>query len=452
MQHIIEPTRSQEKFLLDEESKAIAFITGFGGGKSFIACVRMIEMKMKYPQCDILYLFPTFSMFRDILFPTLSEVLLNTGIEYRINKSTGEIFFACGGRIILKSMDNADTIVGFNVLSVFLDELDTMTTSKAKAAWVKAIARARKKVQKIDHEGNKVFDGDGNIIYAKNQMLVVSTPEGYRFIYNMFEKKKPDNYTLIQAKGLENIHLPEDYYENLEQIYTKEQIEAYRDGKFVNLTSGAVYTEFDYRECNCESVYREGETLIIGMDFNVRNCNGVVYVKRNDLDTHNSRNKVDANYRYFKKPQLHAIHHFHDIADTEEMTEVIRNRYPNSPIIVYPDSSGKNASSKGITLSDITILKGAGFTCRYPSKNPRVLDRVKSYNSALKVGLVKVNMEACPEVAESLLQQVYNENTQLPDKKANSKIDDVNDAATYPIDYIYPIKRKSIHSVGISNY
>ena len=244
---------SQTRFLVDETSKAIAFVTGFGGGKTFVLVTKMVNMKMKFPKVDLLYLLPVYSMFRDILFPTLSEVLDGTGIGYKINKTTGEIFFDCGGRVILKSMDNPESIVGMNVFAVFLDELDTLPQDKAWQVWIKALARARKKVSIIEQfededgeiQSRIATDEDGNELEHENQMIVGSTPEGYRLLYKLFDKDKPPNYTLIQASGYENVHLPKDYYDNLRQIYPDELVDAYILGKFVNMAIGAVYKEFD---------------------------------------------------------------------------------------------------------------------------------------------------------------------------------------------------------------
>ena len=408
----------------------------------------MVNIKLKYPKVDLLYLLPTYSMFRDILFPTLAEVLDGTGIGYKINKTTGEIFFDVGGRVILKSMDNPETIVGMNVFAVLLDELDTLPYDKAWQVWVKALARARKKVnifeQYEDEEGNiqtrVKLDEDGNQMELENQMLVGTTPEGYRLVYKLFEKDKPDNYTLIQASGRENTHLPKDYYDNLRMIYPDELVDAYIDGKFVNMAVGAVYKQYDRDKCDTDAAYRDGEELHISLDFNVMNMNGVVFVEREPCFTGNPL------FEYEGHNSFHAIHHFHGIVDTPEMIEAIRERYPRSPIYCYPDASGKNTSSKGFTTSDISLLKKAGFHCKYPSKNPRILDRVQSVNSALKIGLIYVNVRKCEKVAEALEQQIYNKNTELPEKSSASDIDDINDSFGYFIHMKFPIKRKSIRT------
>lgn len=453
-QKVIELTGSQTKFIEDETSKGLAFVTGFGGGKTFVLVTKMVKIKLKFPEADLLYLLPVYSMFRDILFPTLVEVLEGSGIGYKINKTTGEIFFDAGGRVILKSMDNPDSIVGMNVFAVLLDELDTLPHDKAWQVWIKGLARARKKINIMEQyegeDGNLQtrikIDEEGKEMEYENQMIVGSTPEGYRLLYKLFEKEKPDNYTLIQASGYENTNLPKDYYDNLKQIYPEELVEAYINGKFVNMAVGAVYKEYDRERCDTDAIYRDGEELHISIDFNVMNMNAVVFAEREPLFTGNPL------FEYEGFNTFHAVKHLHGIVDTPELIEVIRNRYPRSPIYCYPDASGKNASSKGFTTSDISLLKKAGFHCKYPNKNPRVLERVQSVNSALKVGLIYVNVRECDKVAEALEQQVYNKNTELPEKSSGSSIDDINDSFGYFIHNKFPIKRRLVKKKELKGF
>lgn len=447
MQSVIELTPSQTQFVDDTTSKAVAFVTGFGGGKTFSLVSKMVEDKTTYPKVDLLYLLPTYSMFRDILFPTLTEVLEGTGIEYKINKTTGEIYFACGGRVILKSMDNPDTIVGMNVFKVYLDELDTLPTDKARQVWIKALARARKKVNVFEEDGTTIkLDADGVEMEMVNQMIVGSTPEGYRLLYQMFEKNKPANYTLIQASGYENIHLPKDYYDNLKAIYPPELVEAYINGKFVNMAVGAVYKQYDRELCDTDALYRDGETIHVSLDFNVTNMNGVVFVERDPVFTGNPL------FTYEGANSFHAVKHLTQIMDTPEMIQVIKERYPRSPVYCYPDASGKNTSSKGFTTSDISLLKAAGFHCKYPQKNPRIMERVQSVNSAFMTGLIKVNVRLCEKVADALEQQVFNKATELPEKTSGSSIDDINDSFGYFIHSKFPIKRNTIRNNTIKGF
>jgi hypothetical protein len=66
-------------------------------------------------------------------------------------------------------------------------------------------------------------------------------------------------------------NLPQDYIENLIASYPANLIEAYLEGKFVNLTQGTVYTMFDRERCRSEVTVnrKEKEPMHIGMDFNV---------------------------------------------------------------------------------------------------------------------------------------------------------------------------------------
>lgn len=446
--NLVRLTPSQTDFIqTDETTKATALVTGFGGGKSFILCCKLIELKMKFPKADLLYLLPTYSMFRDILFPTLLELLESTNIKYKLNKTTGEIYFDVGGRVILKSMDNPDTIVGMNVFAVFFDELDTLPAEKAEQVWIKAIARARKAIQKKDSFGEPLWLPNGKPDNYINPLYVGTTPEGYRFVYKMFEKEKPDNYKLIQASGRENIYLPADYYDNLRAIYPDELVDAYIDGKFVNMSQGTVYKSYNRHSCDSFAIYRVGEPLHISVDFNVMNMNAVVYVERESLLQLGEELPL---YQYNDKPTLHAIKHLggkkYKIKDTPEMIETIEDMYPNSIINIYPDASGKNASSKGFTTSDISLFKDAGFNCFYPKKNPKIMDRVVTANSAFKTGLVKIHKDNCPEVAEALETQTFNPTTELPEKSASNSIDDINDSATYIIHFRYPVNRKLFRS------
>ncbi len=446
-QRVVELTKSQTQFVDDRESKAVAFVTGFGGGKTFSLVTKMVDLKISYPKVDLLYLLPTYSMFRDVLFPTITEVLEGSGIGYRINKTTGEIYFDCGGRVILKSMDNPDTIVGMNVFAVLLDELDTLSTEKAKTVWEKAIARARYKVNAYEEDGTTVkLDENGDEIELTNQMIVGSTPEGFRFLYQMFEKDKPDNYTLIQASGYENTHLPKDYYDNLKAIYAPELVDAYVNGKFVNMAVGAVYKQYDRELCDSDAMYRDGEEIHISLDFNVTNMNGVVFVKRDPVFTNNPLFHYEGHHSY------HAVRHLTQIMDTPEMIQVIKNRYPRSPVYCYPDASGKNTSSKGFTTSDISLLKAAGFHCKYPTKNPRIMERVQSVNSAFMSGLIKVNVRECEKVADALEQQVFNKATELPEKTSGSSIDDINDSFGYFIHHKFPINRKTMKTKELKGF
>ena len=87
-------------------------------------------------------------------------------------------------------------------------------------------------------------------------------------------------------------------------------------------------------------------------------------------------------------------------------------------------------------MSDITLLKDAGFKVDAPKKNPYIKDRVLSVNRGFKSGLIKINVDKCPEYALCLEQQAYTDKGE-PDKQGGH--DHLPDAGGYFIHRKYPI-------------
>ncbi len=80
------------------------------------------------------------------------------------------------------------------------------------------------------------------------------------------------------------------------------------------------------------------------------------------------------------------------------------------------------------------------------------MERVQSVNIALKTGLIKVNVRECEKVADALEQQVFNKQTELPEKTAGSSIDDINDSFGYFINMKFPIKRKTMKTKELKGF
>ena len=319
--------------------------------------------------------------------------------------------------IVCKSMEHPSRIVGFNIAHALVDEIDCMKIDKADAAWKKIIARMSTVLPSRQ----------------ENTIDVTTTPEGFNFVYRKFINEltdRPDQqsfYGIVHASTRDNAkNLPRDYIPSLKATYPANLVDAYIDGKFVNLTSGSVYPAFDRKLNHSDEEIQPGDALHIGMDFNVLKMAAVVYVMR------------DGN--------PHAVAELTDVRDTPDMARLITERFKakGHAITIYPDASGQNTSSKSASESDISILKQAGFTIHVTGANPAVKDRVLATNAMLLNGdgvrRMKVNTRNCPKFTEGLEQQAYDKNGE-PDKK--SGVDHVNDAGTYPIVRLWPIVKRT---------
>ncbi|MDD1539256.1 phage terminase large subunit [Riemerella anatipestifer] len=377
-------------------------VAGFGSGKSHAGIIKTVIKKLMYNGIDVAYYLPTYPLVKDIAFPKFSEILSNLGIPFRLNRSDKE-FHLPNGRIILRTMDNPDLIVGYEVGYSLIDEADVLPKDKMQEVYTKIVARNRKALP----------NGE------KNSLDFVSTPEGFKFLYEFFVKKPSPNKLLIKGKTADNPFLPDDYIPSLLETYSDEKILAYLEGEFVNLTSGNVYRNYNRQDNSTRRVVKAGDVLHIGMDFNITKMNAVVHIQEDK--------------KHF------AVDEFVNAYDTQELCELIKRKYPNHKIIVYPDSAGSSRSTSG--KSDHDIIRSFGFTIRGMVKNPAVKDRVNAMNLAFKNNKQEisyyVNDEQCPNYSEALERQTYKNGE--PDK--TSGFDHITEAGGY---YIYQATGKTI--------
>lgn len=401
----------QYELLADTTTKIIGLCSGFGGGKTFSAARKAVQLAVLNPGVDGIVTEPTFPLLVQVMFPELITALNFFGIPFKFNKVESIFYCQINGketRIICGSMENYNRLIGINAAWCVCDEFDTAKMDVAYAAYMKLLGRLRK----------------GNT----RQMVIVSTPEGFRAMHRIFVTEMDESKRLIQAKTTDNHYLPQDYIDTMRAQYPEQLIDAYINGQFVNLTSGTVYYAYKRQQSNSSETIQPNETLYIGQDFNVGKMASTIYVKRFN--------------------EWHAVAELTDLFDTPDVIRVIKERWADKGhrIIMYPDASGKARKSNGASISDIALFQQAGFEVRVKSTNPAVKDRVLAMNKALESGVVKINAKECPVTARGLEQQAYDKNGE-PDK--SSGVDHQNDATTYPIAYELPV-RKPIANMPIS--
>lgn len=423
--------------LLSLPKRFRGYVGGFGSGKTYVGCIALCNAAYRYPGIPQGYFAPTYSQIRDIFYPTIEEVAEKMGLRVIVKQGDHEVHLIDGrgylrSRIICRSMDNPATIVGFKIGRALVDELDILPLMKAEMAWRKIIARMR-------WQGPDGF---------QTQVDVTTTPEGFQFMHKQFVRRlleKPELkrlYGLVQASTYENeALLPEGYIDSLLESYPEQLVRAYLHGQFVNMLHGTVYSHYDRARNRCGDWVQPGEPVHIGMDFNINKMAAVVHVTREN--------------------EPRAVDEIVNQRDTPAMIEAIRSRYwtydkargdwiRERTIVVYPDASGASGSTKDASKSDISLLHSAGFQVQAPAANPPVRDRVLSMNMQFcdnhQRARYKVNDDRCPNYAENLEQQAYNDNGE-PDKKSGH--DHTNDAGGYYIHQRYPvIKPVSSFSMG----
>jgi hypothetical protein len=322
---------------------------------------------------------PTYDLIRMIAWPRFEDLLTQLNVPYKLQKSP------------------------LNMISVegYGNILDTLKKDDAAYVWRQVLARNRQKKN------------------GQNTIGVTTTPEGFKFVYETWKQSPKKGYEIIQAPTASNPHLPDGYIDSLKDIYPSQLLDAYLEGKFVNLTSGTVYSSYNRVAHRSDEAIKQGEPLFIGCDFNVTQQAATVYAQR------------DGGAVWHAVEQLTAMY------DTPEMVRLIQEKWQSKghKIYMYPDASGSSRKTVNASISDIALLEQAGFIVRAKKTNPAVKDRVLAMNAALEAGRIKINDSACPDVANCLEQQSYKNGE--PDKKSGN--DHQNDATTYPIAYEMPI-------------
>jgi hypothetical protein len=407
MKKVIQLLEHQVDFVVDTITPFLALVGGYRSGKSYSLCHKAVYMAsdIKNKGFPFIMMEPTMGMVRRVLEPTMIQVLQETGLKYTHLKQDSFIlhFPTHDHTIWLLSAENYERAQGISASAVFCDEIDLLKKHVADAAWKTLVSRLTGGIQ---------------------QACCCSTPEGFNWLYETFEEQARTNYRLIRARTRDNPFIPEEYFTRMQDEYTEQQLEAYLNGRFINLHNSTVYYQFD-RNINCTNLTIDdfpNSPILIGQDFNVDNCASAIACVRDD--------------------KVYFIDEITGSKDTETTITIIKQRYPNRVIYVYPDSSGKNSSTR-TSISDIALLKQAGFKLFYPTKNPPVVDRIKAVNRKLKNANGKVelyvNLNKCRELVKTFEQQAYVNGT--PDKSTG--LDHLADGMGYLIHYNWPIQGRS---------
>src|SRR6266705_2555465 len=399
---------TQEDFVFST-AKFPAFVGGFGSGKTEALVNRAIIGKLRYPYLDRGFFAPTWDLIKLIAWPRFEKLCDQYRIHVSLNQQQRVLRFRRAGKIIFRSLEVPERIVGFEIADADVDELDTLPPKKSEFAWSKVVARCRQ--TKRDGQPNTASVG--------------TTPEGYRFVYKQWHQHASARYKMFKAKTAENYLLPPDYIPSLQETYPPQLLAAYLDGDFVNMTSGSVYPNFNRVLNDSKETIQAGEPLHIGIDFNVMNMSAVVHVMRGE-----------------KQP--HAVREHVKVRDTETLATMLADTYDvkSRTIFVYPDATGGQRQHANASVSDLAILAAKGFRVCCERSNGPIRDRVNAVNAMIlnAVGQrqYKVNTLACPTVTANLEQQAFVNGE--PDKSSGS--DHTNDALGYFLNYKWPIVRR----------
>ena len=390
-------TKPQADVILDK-SRFRILISGRRFGKTFLA-INELARFARFPNKKVWYVAPTYRQAKSICWSDLvTRLRAHKWIE-DINNSDLTVTLRNKSKISLRGADNENSLSGVGLDFLVMDEFSDINP----VAWYEVLRPTLS-----DTQGHALFCG---------------TPRGFgNWSYDLYTKGQSDKeWKSFKYTTLEGMQVPAEEIEQAKDDLDERTFQQEYMASFVNY-SGMIYYNFDRNKNLIESFKNKILTLHIGLDFNVDPMCAVVCV--------------------IEKDKIYVIDEIQIwSSNTNEMVDEIKQRYKKN-IVIYPDPSARQRKTSAGGLTDLAILKNAGFEVKCKNSAPLVRDRINSVNAKLKnaKGLHSLFiLNSCKNVIKSIERQIYKEGTHVPDK--DSGYDHFNDAIGYMIEYNFPLRR-----------
>lgn len=395
------PLSWSQKIVAESPQRFRVVCAGRRWGKTHLA-LRELAKFARYPNQLCYYVSPSYKMSKNILWKKLKKKLLSINWVKKINETELSIELVNGSVIMLKGADNFDSLRGVGVNFLVMDEMADI----APEAWYEVLRPT-------------LSDTGGHA-------LIIGTPKGGNHFKDLFDNAKTQSgWVSFQYTTLDGGNVPEEEIAQARRDLDARTFKQEYEASFEQYAGIISYAFGDHNYQIAEPV-KSQETLIIGCDFNIQPMSSVV-MRQTKLGLH----AIDEIMIYG--------------SNTNELVEEIRNRYPTNPIHIYPDPAGVQRRTSANGNTDIKILENAGFKVIYNRQHPLIKDRINAANSLFhlrddQTTRFLIDPQKCKTTIKSLLNYSYKENTQIPDK--DSGFDHSFDALTYPIEYMFPVKRQ----------
>lgn len=394
------PLSNPQKEILECDKRFRVLITGRRFGKTFL-CIQELAKFSRYPKKKVWYVAPTYRMAKDIVWNDLVDRMTKHKWLKKLNHSDLRLTLRNGSEISLRGADNENSLRGVGLDFLVMDEFADVK----EHAWYEVLRPTLS-----DKNGSALFCG---------------TPRGYgNWSYNLFTKENEDEqWKSFQFTTLDGGQVSASEVQQAKQDLDERTFNQEYMASFVNY-AGQIYYNFDRKENVLDNYKPETSEIHIGMDFNIDPMSAVISeLKGNNIYVYDEIVIYSSN--------------------TDEMVQEIRNRFKDKHIFIYPDPASKQRKTSAGGVTDLAILKNAGFHLRVRNNHPLIRDRINAVNTKLKNGVGDRTLfiaKKCKTMLKSIERQIYKEGTTVPDKDNN--YDHMNDALGYLVEYLYPVKRQ----------
>lgn len=211
-----------QRAFVDAKEQYVGLFGGVGNGKTFIACLKIIELATQYPENLCLVGRLTYPELRDstreVFLSALSKIYPPEA--YKFNKADNSLKFWNGSVVIFRHLDEPANILSMNLGAFYIDQAEEVD----EEVFLTLQSRLRRQ----------------NIKELKG--LITGNPKGFNWVYYKFgmdqaegatEWAHNNNYKMITAPTIANsANLPVNYIEQLQQSYSPEWFQRYVMGSW----------------------------------------------------------------------------------------------------------------------------------------------------------------------------------------------------------------------------
>ena len=304
-------------------------------GKTHLCLVQLIVWAAMKSGTLNWYIAPTYKSAKQIAWRQLKAMVPKELFAAK-NEVDLSIELVNGSRIELKGGESADNLRGASLSNVVLDEAAYIPQD----AWEMVIRPAL-----ADQRGSAFF---------------ISTPAGYNHFHEMWEQAADlEDWQTFSYSTIEGGNVPPEEVELARRTLDERTFKQEFLASFETF-SGRVFPEFDDANV-AEDVADTGGPVLVGLDFNVGVMAGVICSKVGDT-----------------------LHQWDEIAvknsNTDEVAQMLRQRFPDRRIICYPDPTGRARKTSAAGATDHGILRKYGLEVVAPKSPWSVKDRLNATN------------------------------------------------------------------------
>lgn len=399
-----------------------------GFGKSYLAATaamlavqELMELDDDVPNKNVALIAPTYSQAVDIYYPLLAWQLGLEDFCDKSSKAAGVFWFPNKVTLKLWSYEASARLRGTGQYFVIADEVTSWQGAgmNLKESWESIIQPC------ITTRWSK----DAAIRFNSNpgRGLIISTPKGYDYFYELYNRQDTDNnwksyhYTYedspyLDPREIENVKLTLDPLK-----FAREYRASFED------SGNNVFYTFNRKEHVDPMLpyFDNDEDIHVAIDFNVGIMAATAFALRGN--------------------QIHILDEFQGSADTETLAREITTKYAKHRIIGYPDPAGRaRKTSAAVGITDFKILESNKIQTRAHSKAPPIVDSVAAVNKKFKNANGDIDMYIHPRCVNSIksIERTAwvesNPNTATICKKEG--VEHWSDALRYAVEYLYPIR------------